>query len=281
MSPCPVCGNHVDAKSGKLLPTSKKTLQDYCHSMGIPNTSFQDIETRRYVCYSHFGKNQFYIVDGQKKLNDDPLELEGDIIGGMKFVEHLECGHDEPSTKVALDPSSKSFGVLQKSFTSDSFLHDVQNCSPHFATSLNESFHSLKTNKYCTKNYYYGLKGFTNRTQLAALHHNHNILDTESGKRKKIGKKEYAYRAKHRDGEFVTKQRKTPPDFSWKKTILQKSRIHIPTIHHKKTQGEIEGDITDISENEDEDNPPSRDEYFGRMILNEMGLEEEDNDDNE
>uniref|UniRef100_A0AC34FPM1 Uncharacterized protein n=1 Tax=Panagrolaimus sp. ES5 TaxID=591445 RepID=A0AC34FPM1_9BILA len=79
----------------------------------------------------------------------------------------------------------------------------------------------------------------------------------------------------HCDGEFVTKHRKSPPDFSWKKTILRDSRNNLPTVRHKKKRDKVEDDVTDFHDNEDEDNPQSRDENVGLMILNELGLENE------
>uniref|UniRef100_A0A914YAF5 Uncharacterized protein n=1 Tax=Panagrolaimus superbus TaxID=310955 RepID=A0A914YAF5_9BILA len=131
----------------------------------------------------------------------------------------------------------------------------------------------LKTNKYCSKNYYYNLKGYTYRTKLAVLHYNHNILDEESGKRKNVGTKKYRYRAKHRDDEFVTKQRKTPPDFQWKRHILAQSRQYLPTWEPPKNPDGEEQYESEMSDSENEDG--TLNENVRAMILNAMGLEDE------
>uniref|UniRef100_A0A914YPP7 Uncharacterized protein n=1 Tax=Panagrolaimus superbus TaxID=310955 RepID=A0A914YPP7_9BILA len=128
------------------------------------------------------------------------------------------------------------------------------------------------------------IKEFIRRTHLAILDHNHKRLDEENGKRKQIGKKAYRYCAKHRDGEFVTKIRKSPPDFTWKRVIAAKAREHLPKIkktsksHDEESTLEEYTDDSDMHDSDQEVNPV---ESMNRMILNEFGLESEYESDDE
>uniref|UniRef100_A0A914YR09 Uncharacterized protein n=1 Tax=Panagrolaimus superbus TaxID=310955 RepID=A0A914YR09_9BILA len=171
-------------------------------------------------------------VDEEEILKNDPVDLPGKLIKELEFQKYLCCGHSNPVVqrveKSGLDPNSKSYQVFQKTFTSDSFLNDVKNLSPDFATSALEGFQGLVTNKYRSKNSYFDPKSFEEKTMLAVLHYNNNRIDELEGRRKV--RKVITRSAKHRGGEMVKKNLKTPTDYTWKLQLYQRYRSRFENI---------------------------------------------------
>jgi hypothetical protein len=212
--------------------------------------------------------------------------LKGTIIQNFRFEKHLRCCHDpivrqSAADHPSLDPKSKTFEVLLDALTSDAFLTDVAHVSPFLATSALEGFHGLVSRKYRSKDVWYDLQHFIARTQLATLHHNHNILDEMEGKRKVIGQKKQ--RAKHRGGDIVLKNTKTPPDLSWKRNIIDAvlEDFKYPEIAfaHLENIDSIHLDMDDYN-NLDTDDPVSFDSHLNMQALG-WDSEHEDSDNEE
>uniref|UniRef100_A0A914YKB1 Transposase n=1 Tax=Panagrolaimus superbus TaxID=310955 RepID=A0A914YKB1_9BILA len=207
----------VTSAKGNGSLCQQYAVSSLLHSMGI-----HVWEGGKFSKVLHEGQARALCVDTEEAFPNDPLELPGKFVHEIEFKEYLKCGHEHPFTETAtksiLCPLSKSYNVLQKAYTNDNFLNDLMHLSPELATSSLEGFHGLVSNVYRSKNHYYNLAGFTNRTKLAVLHYNHNVFAEINGTRKVIGTLQL--KAKHRGGDTVTKKRKTPPDFTWKKHLI-------------------------------------------------------------
>uniref|UniRef100_A0AC34FUK8 THAP-type domain-containing protein n=1 Tax=Panagrolaimus sp. ES5 TaxID=591445 RepID=A0AC34FUK8_9BILA len=207
----------VTSANGNGKMCQQFAVSSLLHSIGI-----HEWEAGKMSQVLHDGQAQALNIDPEEAFYNEPLDLPGKLIHESEFESCLQCGHGIPfvetATKAILCPLSKSYGILQKTFTNDNFLNDLLHLSPKLATSSLEGFHGLVSNIYRTKNHYFDLKGFTNRTKLAVLHYNNNVFDELNGNRKVIGTNEL--KAKHRGGDIVTKKRKTPPVFTWKKKII-------------------------------------------------------------
>lgn len=130
-----------------------------------------------------------------------------------------QCHHTpDASNRIPITANSKTYEVLLKIYSGNAFFDEISKVSPEFATSWLEGYHGLVAYKYRSKQVFYNMTSFVARTRLSILHHNHNILDERTGKRKIVSKNSKP--AKHRGGLIVEHNRKTPPDFSWKKTLI-------------------------------------------------------------
>lgn len=156
-----------------------------------------------------------------KYEKNKPERLEGEVIKKLEFDRHCACLHAVDSSKPTLSPDTATYGVLQKFFTSDSFLNDLSKLSPSCATSSLEGYHGLMVNKYRPKHLYFKKPGFIARTKLAVLHHNHAIFEEEAGDRFLLPPT--LKLAKHRGGEKVVALRKSPANLSWKKPLVERA----------------------------------------------------------
>jgi hypothetical protein len=74
MPPCIICLKQADSKNGgKMLPTEKKRLEAYCNALGVDTELFNNIQTRRYMCLSHFDDDQFFTYRGKRSLKLNAL----------------------------------------------------------------------------------------------------------------------------------------------------------------------------------------------------------------
>uniref|UniRef100_A0A914YQL3 Transposase n=1 Tax=Panagrolaimus superbus TaxID=310955 RepID=A0A914YQL3_9BILA len=237
-----------------------KLCQEYAVSALLHSIGIHEWEAGQMSKVLHDSQAIALAVDSDEAFYNDPLELPGKLIHENEFEGYLRCGHEFPFTetpsKAIICPLSKSYSILQKTFTNDNFLNDLLHLSPKLATSSLEGFHGLVSNIYRTKNHYFDLKGFNNRTKMAVLHYNNNIFDELNGTRTVVGTVEL--KAKHRGGDIVTKKRKTPPNFAWKKEIIAEvvsgyeAQLDI-LLKEGMFEGDFEEEIEEQIEDEIED----------------------------
>uniref|UniRef100_A0A914ZB83 THAP-type domain-containing protein n=1 Tax=Panagrolaimus superbus TaxID=310955 RepID=A0A914ZB83_9BILA len=113
---CPICNKPVDARNGKYFPPKGTVNRDaYCDEMGVSRDVFDHIETRRYMCDSHFDEE--LNVGGTRKKNTalpKPLnEEEKSFVLSFGAAERFRKPKTPTSAKLPKRPLYKVLTPLQ------------------------------------------------------------------------------------------------------------------------------------------------------------------------